>query len=253
MLQSVANQQLRSFEHIVMDGGSDDGTVELLTRWNRYPLRWTCEPDRGQAHAVNKAVSLARGEVIAWLNADDLYEPWTLSRVSAHFTGNPTLDLIYGFALIIDERGEVVRLARHPRPNFTDIYRFTPFLHQPAVFFRRRVYERFGPLREDLDLTMDYEYWLRIGRGVTARFVPEILARIRHRAGAKMDDPGFKRFYREMWPLFRSHGGRLLSPMLLDRLLERWIEYPAFMASWPLRKLLWRAMGVPWGTPLRLR
>jgi len=251
-LASVASQTMTDFEHLVMDGGSTDGTVELLEAWSGHHVDWVSEPDRGQSHAVNKGLDRARGNIVAWLNGDDLYEPWALARVAELFARDGELDLIYGFALMIDAEGRVVRMARHPRPRLEDIYLFTPFLHQPSVFFRRRVVDRFGGLDEGLHYAMDYEYWLRIGRNVKALFAPEIFSRIRHRPGSKMDDPGFRAHYRAMRKLYLANGGRRFSPMLLERLLDRIVAYPAFMASWPLRRLLWKAMGVPWGEPLRL-
>jgi glycosyltransferase involved in cell wall biosynthesis len=252
-LGSVAVQDSRSFEHIVVDGASTDGSVELLSSWKGHAVRWISEPDRGQSHAVNKGFAMANGEIIGWLNADDLYEPWTVRRVVHHFDACEGLEVLYGLAIVIDAVGNFVRLAPQPRPAITDLYQFTNFLHQPAVFFRRSVVERFGGIDETLEYAMDYDFWLRIGRHVRAKFVPEVLARIRFRPGAKMDDPGWRTHYRASRRLYLKHGGRRFSPMLVDRVLNRWVEYPVFMLSWPLRKLVWRMMRVPWGQPLRTR
>jgi glycosyltransferase involved in cell wall biosynthesis len=252
-LASVASQDRADFEHIVVDGGSTDGTVELLSSWKAHPLRWVSEPDRGQAHAINKGFAMAQGDILAWLNADDLYEPWTVRRVLHHFESTQELDFLYGLAVVIDANGAFVRVAPQPRPQLSDLYRFSPFLHQPAVFFRRSVLDRFGFLDEALYFAMDYEYWLRVGRDVSALFVPELLARIRQRPGSKMADPGWRRFYREMRRCYLRHGGRRFSPMLLERWLNRGLEYPVYMLTWPLRKILWKLMDVPWGRPFRMR
>lgn len=252
-LSSVAAQDCRDFEHIVVDGASTDGTVELLHSWQEYPIRWVSETDSGQSQALNKGFAMAQGEVIGWLNADDLYEPWTIAGVLHHFQADPRLDLLYGLALVVDGDGRFVRVAPQPRERMTDLYRFPNFLHQPAVFFRRSLFDRFGFLDESLYFALDYEYWLRIGRHVTARFEPEIYARIRQRPGSKMADPGWRKFWREMRRCYLHHGGRRFSPMLLEHVLNRTIEYPIFMLTWPLRKLLWKLMDVPWGQPLRMR
>ena len=252
-LASVAAQECREFEHIVVDGASTDGTVEVLSSWAGHPVRWVSEPDSGQSQALNKGFALARGDVIGWLNADDLYEPWTVQRVLHHFDACEGLEVLYGLAIVIDAEGNFVRLAPQPRPNITDLYQYTNFLHQPAVFFRRSVVERFGGIDETLEYAMDYDFWLRIGRHVRAKFVPEVLARIRFRPGAKMDDPGWRTHYRASRRLYLKHGGRRFSPMLVERALNRCVEHPIFTMSWPLRKLLWKLMRVPWGQPLRMR
>jgi glycosyltransferase involved in cell wall biosynthesis len=252
-LRSVAAQDSREFEHIVVDGASTDGSVELLSSWARHVVRWVSEPDRGQSNAVNKGFAMARGEILGWLNADDLYEPWTVRHVLQHFGSDDALDLLYGLAIVVDADGGFLRVAPQPRTEIADLYRFTNFLHQPAVFFRRSVIERFGGIDESLEYAMDYDFWLRIARQVKSRFVPDVLARIRFRPGAKMDDPGWRTHYRVSRRLFLKHGGKPFSPMLIERLLNRWIEYPVFMFSWPFRRLLWRLMDVPWGQALRTR
>jgi glycosyltransferase involved in cell wall biosynthesis len=252
-LGSVAAQECTNFEHIVVDGGSMDGTVGLLSSWDAHPVRWVSEPDRGQGHAINKGFAMARGDIVAWLNADDLYEPWTVRRVVHHFESSKELEFLYGLAIVIDASGAFVRVAPQPRPQLTDLYRFSPFLHQPAVFFRRSLVERFGPLDESLIYAMDYEYWLRVGREVRARFEPEVFACIRQRPNSKMADPGWRRFYREMRRCYLRHGGRRFSPMLLERWLNRTVEYPVYMLAWPVRKVLWKLMGLSWGEPFRMR
>jgi glycosyltransferase involved in cell wall biosynthesis len=252
-LASIAAQESRDFEHIVVDGGSTDGTLDLLAGWRGHRLRWISEPDGGQAQALNRGFAMAGGEIVGWLNADDLYEPWTIARVIERFRTYPELDLLYGLALVVDGEGRFLRVASLPRPRITDLYLFSNFLHQPAVFFRRSLFERFGFLDESLHFALDYEYWLRVGRHVTARFEPEVLARLRLRPGSKMADPGWRNFWREMRACYLRHGGRRFSPMLVERWLNRGVDYPVFMLAWPLRRLLWKLMDVPWGQPLRMR
>src|SRR5437764_362969 len=100
-IRSVANQQIAKLEHFIIDGGSTDKTVEILQQ-QASTVRWISEPDRGQAHAVNKGIERTDGEIIAWLNSDDVYYPGALVEVAAFFERNPTIDVVYGRADHID-------------------------------------------------------------------------------------------------------------------------------------------------------
>lgn len=174
-LDSVAAQQGVNFEHYVCDAGSRDETVAILES-RGAAVRWVSEPDRGQAHAVNKAIAATSGDVIAWLNSDDIHYPGTLARVAACFAANPEADVVYGNADHIDLEDRA--FEAYPAAPF-DAERLTRecFICQPAAFFRRRTIERYGALDESLQYCMDYELWLRLARA-GARFVylPEKLA-----------------------------------------------------------------------------
>jgi glycosyltransferase involved in cell wall biosynthesis len=166
-LESVARQQGVAFEHLVRDGGSTDGTVEILEAF-RPAVRWVSGRDGGQADAVNAGIAASDGEIIGWLNSDDVYLPGALQRVAERFAAEPGIDVIYGRADHID--AEDRHISPYPtRPWDPARLRTDCFLCQPAVFFRRRVVERFGALDASLRFCMDYEYWLRLAAG-GARF-----------------------------------------------------------------------------------
>jgi len=159
-LASVACQGGAEIEHVVFDGGSTDNTVAVLKGFTP-PVRWVSEKDRGQTDAVNKGIRATDGEIIGWLNSDDIYYPGAIDQVARYFKDHPDIDIVYGKADHIDI--EDVPFEEYPTEKW-DFERLKHhcFLCQPAVFIRRRVVEKFGLLDESLHYCMDYGYWIRL-------------------------------------------------------------------------------------------
>ena len=174
-LRSVADQTGAEIEHVIFDGGSTDNTVEILDRF-RPPVRWISKKDNGQTDAVNQGICATDGEVIGWLNSDDVYYPGTIARVVNYFTAHPDVDVVYGMADHIDLEDRAFETYPSERWSL-DRLQETCFICQPALFFRRRVVEQHGLLDESLNYCMDYEYWLRLGKaGVRFGYLEEKLA-----------------------------------------------------------------------------
>lgn len=175
-LRSVKTQTYSNLEHIVVDGGSSDGTLELLRRYEpTYPLRWISEPDRGMYDAVNKGLALSRGEILAYLNSDDLYFPWTVATVVDFFRRNPGTDFVFGDALSVDDETNSQRFYWTP-PFDLEYLRQVGFLAQPTVFWRRRAYQCEGDFDTTLRHVADCDYWMRAGRHHRFSKIEEFLA-----------------------------------------------------------------------------
>ncbi len=199
---------------VVYDALSDDETTKVLERYSGC-LKWVREGDRGMVDAINRGLFSACGRVLAWLNSDDAYLPGALAHVKAAFEEDPGLDFVYGDALEMDREGNIFT------PNlFTEDYSFPRYLHshnylcQPAIFFRARVLEKVGMLREDLRWTMDYEWFARFFMaGLKGRRLKRFLAANRDYADSKTNSGGLAR-YREMMAMHRARPG---APLFLRR------------------------------------
>ncbi len=183
-MDSVLSQNIPGMEYVVIDGGSTDGSAELIRSYEDRLSGWVSKKDRGQADAVNKGVSLTSGEVIGWLNSDDLFLPGAARKALTFLAEHPDVDAVYGDVLSIDGDGKLMNVMRFEQYTAEDLMTFR-VISQPGVFFRRSAWERAGGLDLSYSYLLDHHLWLRmISRGKFA-YLPEPLAAARFHAGAK--------------------------------------------------------------------
>ena len=193
-LDSVAAQTYADVEHVVVDGGSTDGSVELV---RSRGLQMISEPDRGQTDALNKGFALGTGEYLGWLNADDSLVPRAIERVVATFASRPDIGWVYCDCEILREDG-AAEVARAPAQLSKDILDYGNRLTQPGVFVARWALDRVGPLDEKIQLAMDFDLWLRLlDARVPAAHVPEALAAFEIHGSSKTGKVDLSVFYRE--------------------------------------------------------
>lgn len=211
-LQSVASQTGAEIEHVVFDGGSNDDTVAVLKAFTPA-VRWVSEKDKGQTDAVNKGIAATDGDIIGWLNSDDVYYPGAIARVVEFFEQHPEVDVVYGLADHIDLEDRA--FEEYPtEPWDLERLKETCFICQPALFFRRRVVEQHGALDESLNYCMDYAYWLRLGTaGVRFALLHEKLAGSRLYADNKTLGARVK-VHSEINDMFKA---------LLGKVPDRWL------------------------------
>ncbi len=181
-LRSVRGQTYPHIEHIVVDGGSTDGSVDILRA--APGIRWVSERDRGQVDAINKGFAMATGDIFAWLNSDDTMNRDTVDTAVASLERTGA-DLVYGDLDIVDEDGKRIRKFYGVPHDFRILLYGINYIGQQTVFFRRALLRCAGPLREEFDNAFDYELWLRMGQCGKFAYVPGLEAQIRKHADAK--------------------------------------------------------------------
>jgi glycosyltransferase involved in cell wall biosynthesis len=206
-ITSVLGQDYPALEYLVADGGSTDGTIEILRKY-RSRLNWFSEPDRGQTDAINKGFGRTSGEILGWLNSDDEYAPGALKTVGEFFAANPDVGLLYGDANFIDARGRTLAACAHIEPfDRSRLLHYCDFIVQPAAFFRRSLFQAVGGLDDSLHWAMDYDLWLKASAAARCQFIPQVLANYRWLPTSKTGIGGPQRLA-EVESVARRHGAR---------------------------------------------
>ena len=185
-IQSVFNQDYPNIEYIIMDGGSTDNSVDIIKKYEDRITCWVSESDKGQSHAINKGFRKCTGNIITWINSDDVYMPKAFNIVGKYFKDNPEVDIVYGDQTDIDEKGATFRALRSMSFNRLALLSRGATISQPNAFFRRKILEEIGYIDESLQWTMDYEFFLRVAfAGYHIRHIPATLAKFRYHRNSK--------------------------------------------------------------------
>jgi glycosyltransferase involved in cell wall biosynthesis len=207
---SVLEQDYPNIEYILVDGGSTDGSMDIIQRYADRFAWWVSEKDRGQTDAINKGFARAKGDILAWLNSDDTYEPHAVAEAVALLLDQPEIGLIYGDANFIDENGAII--GRFPAAQ-TDLGRLRRgYVHIPqqAAFWRTDLWKKVGPLDPSFYFAMDYDLWVRLAALAGLQYQPRLWANFRlHSTGKTViaDD----RCWTEMLKVHYRDGGSRFS------------------------------------------
>jgi glycosyltransferase involved in cell wall biosynthesis len=232
-IRSVLTQDYPNFEYIIVDGGSTDGSLEIIQRYAKRLAWWVSEPDQGQADAINKGFAHASGDIYAWLNSDDTYLPGTFTQAVSYLSAHPHVDMIYADANLVDESGKI--LGRFPAQgtSLESMLRGSVHIPQQTTFYRADIWKKAGGLNPSFYFAMDYDLWIRIAKLSQPVYVKQLWANFRlHGEGKSVlsDD----RCYPEMLRVYRRERGNKLSSLVIKAFIR-----PLVFAWLPLRLRLW--------------
>lgn len=219
-IQSILEQDYPNLEILLVDGGSTDGSVDIIRRYADRFAWWVSEKDKGHADALNKGFARAKGEIIAWLNSDDTYYPGAISDAVRILQENPDVGLVYADADLTDENGKIIGRFASRQTDYKKLLRGSVHIPQATTFFRADLYRQVGALSLSLFFAFDYDLWVRLSKVSRLLYVPHRWATFRlHDEGksVKNDD----RCYPDMLKVYERERGKGISWMWLRAKVRR--------------------------------
>ncbi len=236
-IRSVLDQDYPALEYFIIDGGSTDGSLEIIQRYAHRLAGWVSEADRGQTDAINKGFAMAHGEILAWLNSDDVYQPGAIAGAAAYLQENPRVGLVYGDASYIDESGRTIGRFPARQTDYRRLRQGYVHIPQQSAFFRTSLWKAAGPLDPSFYFAMDYDLWVRLASRSRVVYLPQLWASFRLHSGAKTiaaDD----RCWPEMLRVHYRDGGSRFSIITGKYWLRR---LAAPFINWRRRRLFSRS------------
>jgi len=184
-IRSVLLQSYPNLEYIIMDGGSQDASVDIIRKYEPWISHWVSEKDRGQSDAIDKGFALSTGEVYGWLNSDDLYYPSTVLESILTFQKHVDAVLSYGNCEKIDERGNFIRQWTSHQGTINELIFEANFIPQPSTFFKASAYHKAGGLNKELNFIMDHELWIRLAFSGSIQYSPKVVVKFREHPVSK--------------------------------------------------------------------
>lgn len=241
-IESVLSQDYPHIEYFVIDGDSTDDTSDIVRSYGDR-LTFVCEPDRGQSDAINKGMRIARGEIVYWINSDDIVMPGAVSRAVEEFERDPDLGFVYGEGVLLNEDGSPKgRFPWTEQFNLWRLIHFGDYIMQQTVFFKRAAFVDAGMLDESLYWAMDWDILIRIAKRHVVKYIPHELGAIREYGSTKTATGGWKR-YRELVSVMRRHGALRYPPAYFNYATETLMRADRTAAEAFLFKTAWRFLG----------
>lgn len=210
---SVLNQDYENIEYIVMDGGSNDGSVEILEKYADRLSYWESKKDKGQTDAINQGFSRANGQILAWLNSDDTYQPGAISEMVSFMQDHSQVGMVYGDCNFINAQDEVIGTFNAKQTDYQRLLRGYVHIPQQAAFWRAELWKQVGPLDDSIYFAMDYDLWLRLAKITQIKYTPRLWANFRLHGDAKtiMEDD---RCWPDMVRIHYRNGGKWWQPIV---------------------------------------
>ena len=209
-IESVLTQSYPNIEYLLVDGGSQDNSVDIIQNYQDRITWWVSEPDQGQTDAINKGFTRANGEIFAWINSDDTYALNAVSEAVDFLQSHPDVGLVYGDANFIDSKGSVIGKFNAKQTSYKRLRRGGVYIPQQAAFWKGKLWQQVGPLDPQIYFAMDYDLWIRLARITKIRYTSQLWANFRLHEGAKTifaDD----RCWPEMLKIHKRDGGSWFS------------------------------------------
>ena len=222
-MRSVLEQDYPNLEYIVIDGGSKDGSREIIQKYADRLAYWQSQKDKGQTDAINQGFARATGEILAWLNSDDVFYPGAVSAAVRQLQQHPEVGMVYGNCHWINAEGKVIGDFPAAQTDLKKLLRGYVHIPQQTAFFRAELWRKVAPLDDNFYFAMDYDLWTRLASLAPLRYMPEVWAAFRLHEGAKSiaeDD----RCLPEMLRVHYRDGGRRISPLTLKYTVRKLVQ-----------------------------